>query len=301
MGTLIARHRGAGRATGFRLSQMAGMRQLRLLVSRWGERVLHCNGEWCAAPRRAWQRISNGAGSVCVHGLRYCFPHCFERELTRRLNRLRPTRAVRPRPAHRVPLGLLMLSRGELTDSQLRQTLQEQQRHKERRIGECMQQLGYVREPQVTAALALQWCCPVLKTLPQQAVDCGVPLGLLRRFQMLPVHFSAATRALHIAFADDIEYPALVAIEEMVGCKTQACLTTSSGLQAAFERMEQQSVPLEKQFTGIRAPEEMTRITSSYAARLFADDVRAVACGDLAWVRIEGARDPMNLLFHLSN
>ncbi len=65
--------------------------------------------------------------------------------------------------------------------------------------------------------------------------------------------------------------------------------------------MEQQSVPLEKQFTGIRAPEEMTRITSSYAARLFADDVRAVACGDLAWVRIEGARDPMNLLFHLSN
>jgi len=27
---------------------MAGMRQLRQLVSRWGERVLHCNGDGCA-------------------------------------------------------------------------------------------------------------------------------------------------------------------------------------------------------------------------------------------------------------
>ena len=185
---------------------MAGVQQLRQLVSRWGERVLHCNGDGCAGARRAWQRISNGAGSICVHGLRYCFPHCFERELMRRLVRMQPTRAVRRTLAHRLPLGLLMLSRADLTDSQLRQTLQEQQRNKGRRIGECMQQLGYVREPQVTAALALQWCCPVLKTLPQQAVDCGVPLGLLRRFQMLPVHFSEATRHLHIAFAGDIEY-----------------------------------------------------------------------------------------------
>ena len=254
---------------------MAGMRQLRQLVSRWGERVLHCNGERCAAPRRAWQRISNGAGSVCVHGLRYCFPHCFERELMRRLDHMQPTRAVRPSPTHRLPLGLLMLSRGELTNSQLRHTLQEQQRHTGRRIGECMQELGYVSEPQVTAVLALQWCCPVLKTLPKQLIDCDVPLGLLRRFQMLPVHFSAATRDLHIAFADDIEYPALVAIEKMLGCKTQACLTTSSGLQAAFERMEQQSVPLQKEFTGARAPHDMTRIISSYAAKLAADDVRS--------------------------
>ena len=165
------------------------MRRLRQLVSRWGERVLHCNGHDCGGARRAWERISNGAGSVCVHGLRYCFPHCFERELTRRLDRMQPTRALRPRPAHRLPLGLLMLSRGELTHSQLGETLQEQQRHKERRIGECMQQLGYVREPQVTAALALQWCCPVLKTMPQQAVDCSVPPGTSQKIPNDPGTF----------------------------------------------------------------------------------------------------------------
>ena len=280
---------------------MAGVQQLRQLVSRWGERVLHCNGAGCAGTRRAWQRISNGAGSVCVHGRRYCFPDCFERELMRRLVRIRPTRAVRSRPAHRLPLGLLMVSRGELTNSQLRQTLQEQQRHSGRRIDECMQQLGYVREPQVTAALALQWCCPVLKTLPQHVVDCGVPLGLLRRFQMMPVHFSKATRALHIAFADDIEYPVLVATEQMLDCKTHSCLITSAVLRTAFERMEQQSMPLEKEFTETRASVEMTRIISSYAAKLPADDVKIVACGDLAWIRVEGRRGPMNLLFHLPN
>ena len=117
---------------------------------------------------------------------------------------------------------------------------------------------------------------------------------------MLPVHFSAATRALHMAFGGDIEYQALVAIEEMVGCKAQACLATSSGIQAAFEQMEQESAPLEKEFTGAREPHDMTRIISSYAG-LAADDVKIVSCGHLAWIRVEGGRDPMNLLFHLPN
>jgi len=103
-----------------------------------------------------------------------------------------------------------------------------------------------------------------------------------------------------MAFGGDIEYQALVAIEEMVGCKAQACLATSSGIQAAFEQMEQESAPLEKEFTGAREPHDMTRIISSYAG-LAADDVKIVSCGHLAWIRVEGGRDPMNLLFHLPN
>lgn len=137
-----------------------------------------------------------------------------------------------------------------------------------------MQWLGYVGEPQVIAALATQWCCPVLKAFPRQAVECGVPRGFLKKFKMLPVHFSAATRALHVAFAGDIEYPALVAIEQMLEYKTQTCLTTSSGLKAAFDRMEHKLTPLEKEFAGMREPEEMARITSSYAGRLGADNIR---------------------------
>ncbi len=281
---------------------MPGLQQqVRQFVSRWGERVLQCNGDDCVGPRRAWERISTGAGSVCVHGLRYCFPQCVERELRRTFVRTQLTRAVQRRPTHRMPLGLLMLSRGGLTASQLRHALEEQRLHPERRIGECMQLLGYVREPQVIAALATQWCCPVLKTLPQQVVECGVPRSFLKKFKMLPVHFSAATRVLHIAFAGDIEYPALVAIEQMLECKTETCLTTSAGLKAAFDRMEQKLASLEKEFAGMREPEEMARITSSYAGRLGANNIRIAACGDLVWVRIEGSKEVMNLMFNTTN
>src|SRR5262249_52496699 len=156
-------------------------------------------------------------------------------------------------------------------------------------------------ETQVTAALAMQWCCPVLTMLPQQLPECGVPRSLLKRFQMLPVHFSAASRTLHIALAGPVEYHALVAVEQMLECKTEACLTTSSGLRAAFEQMETTSASFEKEFVGVRAPSEMTHIVSSYASRLSADRVRAVACSEVAWVRLEGAQPSMNLLFPLQS
>jgi hypothetical protein len=192
-----------------------------------------------------------------------------------------------------------MLARGGCTDSQLRHALEDQRLHAGRRIGECLQQLGYARETQVTAALAMQWCCPVITMLPQQLPECGVPRSLLRRFQMLPVHFSEISRTLHLAFAGPVEYPALVAVEQMLDCKTEACLTTASALQSGLEHMEINPASSEKEFVGARGPEEMTRIVSSYTARLSADRVRAVTCGELAWVRLEGGESFMNLLFQL--
>jgi len=127
-----------------------------------------------------------------------------------------------------------------------------------------MRRLGFVDEVKVTGALALQWRCPVLKALPQQLVECGIPRVLFKKFQMLPVHFSAAARTLHMAFANDIEYPALLAIEQVLDCKTEACLTTAAGLRAVFERMEQEPALGEREFAGARDPTEMTRIASSY-------------------------------------
>jgi Type II secretion system (T2SS), protein E, N-terminal domain len=196
-----------------------------------------------------------------------------------------------------VPLGLLMLSRADVTATQLRHALDQQMRDAGMRIGECMQRLGFVNQQQVTAALAAQWRCPVLHTIPQQVLHYGLPHGLLVQFQMLPVHFASATRTLHIAFASEIAYRALVAAEQMLDCKTEACLTTPAMLRAGFERMQQNAVAPEKQFADARSPAEMARISSSYAARLDAENVKLAACGELAWVRIESGNDFMNLLF----
>jgi len=118
---------------------------------------------------------------------------------------------------------------------------------------------------------------------------------------MLPVHFSVTERILHIAFSGDIEYGPLVAIEQMLECRTQACITTPTLFEAGFERIEQHPAPSQKEFIGMRDAAEMARIASSYASRLDADDLRIASCREMAWVRIDGSRDSMNLFFRLPN
>jgi hypothetical protein len=111
----------------------------------WRERF-SCGVPACRG-RRPWARIMDGTGSIRLHGQRLCFPLCFERELQRRLEELWVLRPQQPRPPHRVPLGLLMLSRSELNREQLRDALESQKQNGSRRIGEYLCQLGFVTEP----------------------------------------------------------------------------------------------------------------------------------------------------------
>jgi len=256
-----------------------------------------CRGAECSGPRRAWRRISNGAGSIRLDGLCYCFPECFERRLQQRFLEMQAAEIPRPRPPHRVPLGLLMLSRGDLNNTQLRQALEAQRQNGKGRIGEWIQRLGYAREVQVTGALALQWSCPVIKSLPQRSYDYMLPLPLLRRFRMVPVKFVSATRVFHIAFAGDIEYRALLAIEKILDCKTEVCLTSSAAFESMLEDFERLSRRNDKTIEGARPSEEMTRIALSYATKLKAEEIRIVACGEYIWLRIKDGREFTNLLF----
>lgn len=271
--------------------------QVRDAVLQWGTRVLGCEADDCSRNRRIWSRVSSHSRSICVHGQRYCFPQCFERELQRRCDALRFVPGARRPRERRIPLGLLMLSRADVTAAQLHHALAEQGRQAGMRIGECMQRLGYVGQQQVTAALAAQWRCPVLHHMPQQLSHCGLPHGLLLQFQMLPVHFASATRTLHIAFASEIAYRALVAAEQMLDCKTEACLVTPAEFEAGIGRLQQSVSPAEKHFEGLRTPAEIARITASYAARLEAESVKLAACGELAWVRIDDGGEATSLLF----
>lgn len=91
-------------------------------VDAWKER-LSCAAPECRGRRRLLRRFPDHAGSIHLQGQRYCFPVCFERELRRCFSELQLAPDSRPRPPHRVPLGLLMLSRGELTQEQLRHAL----------------------------------------------------------------------------------------------------------------------------------------------------------------------------------
>jgi hypothetical protein len=261
----------------------------------WRER-LSCGNESCAGAPRMWKRVAVRSSRTRIQGREYCFPDCFEHELQRRFVALCSRRPGKPQPRHRIPLGLLMLSRGDIDSFQLRAALAWQLREGPLPIGECMQRLGFARERQVTAALAAQWASPVLASLPGSQPACAVPFRLLVRFRMVPVSYIAVTRMLHLAFDGAIEYPALLAIEQALSCRTEACVCSRVDFEKMLPRFEKTSRLSDREFD-LSSPVEMTRITSNYAAALSPSDVRLAAGSGFVWARIEGTSS-MNLVFN---
>jgi Type II secretion system (T2SS), protein E, N-terminal domain len=259
-----------------------------------------CAGRQCSRSRKFWRRILYDTPTIQFQGSAFCFPGCFERELLRRLERTSRTLPTTLRP-RRIPIGLLMLSRGNLTNDQLQRALAEQKQAGAGRIGEWFRRLGLAEELDVAAALAMQWSCPLVRKLPLESAPCGVPVHLLRTFRMAPVQFSRASGKLHLAFAGEIAYPALVAVEQMLEIKTEACFTTQPELNSALDRLEESRPPEEKVFENFCGPEELVRIVSGYVDRLHALEVRTVGCGNYFWVRILGHSYPVDLIFRRRN
>ncbi len=191
-----------------------------------------------------------------------------------------------------------MLSRGHLTNPQLRLALQAQNTEGRGRIGGWLETLGFATEAQVTAALGMQWGCPVLPLFADGDSRCRgmLPFRLMETFRILPVQYVAATRMLYLAFSEGVDYTALYAIEQMLDCRTEACLIRKSAMDTVFERIGHERRAGEMLFEGGRDPEEMARITCSYVLKLGAGHTRMVACGKYVWVRLQGA-ELTNLLF----
>lgn len=272
---------------------MAGAR------SHWPAAMPHCEERGCSLLRRSWRRFRWWNGRIRLHGHCYCAPQCFQNAAQACFSRACRVTAV-PQPIrHRIPLGLLMLSRGQLTNGQLRSALEAQQENGRHRLGELLEKLGFASEEQVTAALGLQWSCPVLTRRVSSDEACArlLPFRLLESFRMLPVQFVPATRILYMAFCDGIDYSALYGIEQMLDCRTEACLISRSAMEQALEGIGHERRSGDLLFESWRDPGEMARITCGYVLKLGAEEVRIVGCGDYIWVRLEIDREVQNLMF----
>lgn len=241
--------------------------------------------------------------AVLLDGGRYCLEHCLEGVLSDALRQARSTPSDIG-VAHRVPLGLLLLARQQLTVEQLRSALLAQRAAGHGKIGEWLQTLGYVSETQVTAALARQWSCPVLRA---SAVTRGsrrgpqVPFGLLEFFVMTPVDYVETTTTLHVACGDGVDYRVLYAIERMLGCHTEPCMASPSFVRSRLDATCAHRLENDLLFERVSDTAESSRIIRSYCARLSATEIRVSACGPYLWIRLlRPSHPPMNLLFRSS-
>src|SRR5579871_5746581 len=130
--------------------QKFGMAGVVKAISKWRD--------WPACANSACKATSVFGISKRHSGVRlfdqwFCGPDCFERGAQAKILELLATRRQEKPVALRMPLGLVLLSRGVLTHDQVKVAL-EQQRETGKNFGDVAQDLGFATQQQVTAGVA---------------------------------------------------------------------------------------------------------------------------------------------------
>ncbi len=272
------------------------------LKRHWESFMRHRHCSQCRRTATIWHVIRHNPAEVHLKDLWYCSPECFEKATAATLFALRTSRPKHTEVRHRIPLGLLMMSRGQVSHQQVQRALQSQRDSGRGKIGEWLEELGFSTEDQVIGALGVQWACPVFALDPKNVPSCAemLPSRLLESLHIVPVHYASPTRTLYIGFSGDVDYAVLHAIEQILGCRTEACLVRRSSLQLILKQLCHNPRPFEIVFDQISTEEETARIVRGYTSKLRAEDVRIASCGDYLWLRLTGRQESMNLLFRKS-
>jgi len=259
-----------------------------------------CSRATCSS--RRLPALWSSQAPVRFGGLWFCSPACAEPAIRRCLDQLRSRPTQARRHPHRIPLGLLLLSRGELSESQLQTALEAQRAGRPKRIGEWLQILNLASEQQVLAGLGLQWAVPVLSSPPAGLQSCAslLPAMLRRELRLVPVRYVGTSNELYLAGSEQADQAVLSAIAQMLSCRIQACLVTEGTLSRWLETDLGVEEDTTQSFERVNSIAEILRITCSYAGRLASDEVHIARCQSYIWARLSHRQQVTQLLFRFS-
>jgi hypothetical protein len=272
----------------------------RALTSWFKLNKLHC--EACHRTLTL-QHVSAHKVGIMMHDRWYCSSFCFASAAEEELSELVISGLDRPSRVERMPLGLMLISRGLLTSAELRE-VRETQKEEGGEIGEILVQRGTVSEKELTSARATQWGCPVYE-IPKHVTQPNVyiPSTLMQFYSVIPLHYVAAKNLLFVGFVHGVEYGLLYAIEKMTGCKTQPCFVTPSDFQSQMQQRKQvqtqgdDTVLNEVKFEDVHSSAEIASILCSYGAHLEADEATIEKCKEYLWARLKCGPKEVDLLF----
>ncbi len=229
----------------------------------------------------------------------FCGPRCLEEALEDHLlgyffkdHHPAPVRTT-------MPLGLMMLARGVISDPQLREAIQLQRASGEK-IGACLQRLGRISYEDIASVVATQWGCPVFPAESvQPACSMLIPFSLIERYRMLPVHLVSQGRRLFVGFCERVNHTALIAIEHMLGCDTEACIISEAKLLEAFDYRKRDTTG-EAALSRPETAAETARMILSYAQQTAAGAIRLRAVEGNIWVRFLSQRSHLDLVFEVA-
>ena len=272
-----------------------------LWTKRWQAATLGCESQACAEMKSAWHRMRARRHGTLLEGVFYC-QQCLELALRGHLSRLHAALAA-THASNRIPLGLLLVARGRMTYNEVLAALEAQRRARYGRIGDWFEKLGFATIEEITAALGLQWGCPVASSLDSGAIDPAyqVPLDLLEAFHMLPLNYAPSLNTLYLAIGERVHHATLYAIEKMLGCRAQQCVAWRKHIVPRLEGMRQKPPSHEVVFNRVRDAAEMARISASYIAKTCSEEVRLCRVGPFIWLRLKCRPNQVDLLFRVGN
>jgi hypothetical protein len=230
----------------------------------------------------------------------YCSPDCFAAAVQAPLAALSQSRIMGAPRNPRLSLGLAMLSKGYLTEEDLRLATEQSLRGEP--LETALVRLGLATARQIAAARAAQWGCPVLTRdgdpLP---VHADLPRTFLAAFPAAPLHYVPAARKLLLGFVHQVEHSLLQSIEEITGCRAEPCFMTQAELDAQLENVtavpDYEEVSIDRPGT----PDQMARTLGSFALETSATEAVIVRCKSWAWARLAGKRRKVDVLFDLKS
>jgi hypothetical protein len=275
----------------YRLPEKSWMRPIA-----WKQLNPRCHHPECRTGATWTGLLHRNAGFWLNEAQWFCSTRCLEESLE---DHLRGSFLEDRTPAPirtAMPMGLMMLARGVISDPQLRDAIAMQQNSGEK-IGACLQRLGPISNEDIASVVATQWGCPVFPSESvQPACSMLIPLSLVERYRMLPVHLVTQGSRLFVGFCDRIDYTALVSIEHMLARKTEACVILDPKFLQVLE-YRKRDTSSEVAVTRPPSAAETARMIRSYAQQTRTNAIRLRAMDGNIWVRFLTQRSHLDLVF----
>lgn len=265
------------------------MLALRNLVSVRVRPCSECN--WDSGKRSlGWSTFSPG---FYVQNSRLCTPQCLERYLSKQVLRMqRPDQ--QPSASPKLPLGLLLLEQGAITEAQLRRALEQQSRKEPgRRLGEILRETAGLQELDIALGVARQWSVPFAEIAVADAARGPdfwslLPQALSQLHRALIIHADPVLKTGYLAFADGVKHSVLYAVEQITGYSIRPCIARDSQMEVALETYAARARTHEIVVDGPISARDIVGMIGSYAANTEAKSIRLARCAQHVWARLEG-------------
>lgn len=187
---------------------------------------------------------------------------------------------------HRVPLGLVLLAHGLVTQKQLRLALDAQKAAGRGRIGDWLIEAGGVAETKIARGLGMQWQCPVLglSGFDGARMALAMPAVLRERCRAVPLRV-AGGRILYLAFDENVDAAAAFALERMSGLRVESGVAPVAEFARAVHTLDSCTAVECREFDVADRTEMVDRVTEALH-KLQPVASKLVRLRDRYWMRL---------------